>query len=318
MLEKPLCNYCKSKNNEIIYKNFTTWITKGEYTLVKCKKCKLVYLSPRPLSKDIINFYPAENYWCFNVNDNNKNTELARRSDYNFLYKKLIPNNKKCKILDLGAGTGLFLSKFKELGWSVFGVELSKNACKYSKKKYGIKLINGSFPEVKIPNKKFDIVSLNGCLEHLYKPKEGLKKIYSLLNVDGVIEITIPNFDSLGRTLFQDKWYALQPPTHLYHFTPQTITNFLKISGFKDIKIYHNYWTQNIYVIFESFRLKYSPKFKDGKEGNFSNINNSKRSTFNLYFEFKKYLVRILTYFLAGLEVILKKGEIITIYAKKY
>ena len=140
MLEKPSCNFCKCKNNKIIYKNFTTWITKGKYTLVECSKCKLVYLSPRPLKKNIINFYPAENYWCFNVNDDNKNNELSRRSDYDFLYKKLITNKKMGKILDLGAGTGLFLSKFKELGWLVYGVELSKNACTYSRKKYGIKL----------------------------------------------------------------------------------------------------------------------------------------------------------------------------------
>ena len=50
---------------------------------------------------------------------------------------------------------------------------------------------------------------------------------------------SVPNAASLDFQLFRDAWYALQVPTHLYHFTPRTLTQLLIAAGFCDVKIQH-------------------------------------------------------------------------------
>jgi len=114
-----------------------------------------------------------------------------------------------------------------ENGWKVGGVELTRNAVSYAKKKYGIKLFQGDFLEKKIKD-VYDVVVLNGALEHLRRPFETLARTRSILKNGGFILISIPNSDSLGRNIFGKNWFAWQPPRHLYHFSPKTVRQMLK------------------------------------------------------------------------------------------
>jgi 2-polyprenyl-3-methyl-5-hydroxy-6-metoxy-1,4-benzoquinol methylase len=292
--EKPNCNLCGQGAYKVIWNGIETWIAKGKYRLVSCNGCNLVYLSPRPKKAFILRYYPPETYWGIDVTTSKGDRELTRQDKaYGYLYRQIFKRKKKGHILDVGTGTGLFLLKFKKLGWKTDGVELSGKACEYAKKAYGLKIIKGGFPEVKLSRTKYDVITFNGCLEHLYEPKESLERAYKLLKKNGVIEITVPNFESLGRLIFGKRWYALQPPSHLYHFSPITITKALQIAGFRNIKIMHNYWSQNKYILFESIRLAFSPRFQG------------------------KILALTVSFLLATIEPVIKKGEVITIYAKK-
>jgi 2-polyprenyl-3-methyl-5-hydroxy-6-metoxy-1,4-benzoquinol methylase len=318
--EYPKCNYCGKNNYKVLWNKVKTWITDGEFRIVKCINCNFVYLSPRPKKQYIINYYPPETYWGLEiVNSKNRTSSKERDAAYGFLYNQILKKKKIGNILDLGAGTGLFLSKFIDLHWGTYGVELSKEACDYAKKVYGLNLITGSFPEVKLPTGAYDVITLNGCLEHLYQPKESLIKIHKLLNKDGIVEITVPNFNSLGKLIFGKHWYALQPPSHLYHYTPDTITNMLKHAGFRSIEINHNYRKHNLYILFESLRLSFSPKFKGNNITSFINTEPiSNKNILSIKTEIGKYIAKITTLVLATIEPIVKKGEVITIYAKKY
>lgn len=315
--EKQTCNLCNNEKFEMIYDDATTWMNDGKYKVVRCTKCSLVYLSPRPKQEFIHKFYEPDSYWSIDLAESNTSDELKRRDKaYNFLYKDIFNMKEKGSILDVGAGTGLFLTKFKEKKWNVSGVELSKHACNFARKAYGIDLIQGDLLNIKLPRKKYDFITLNGCLEHLHEPKETLKKISKLLKNNGFVVISVPNFESIGSRIFRDKWFALQPPTHLYHFTPQTVSRMLKNSAFKDISIKHSYWEHNYYIIFESIRLNFSPKFKRSKEY-FKNKKIAKKSRFSFKLELGKILAKGVSFTTAALEPILRKGEAITVYAKK-
>jgi hypothetical protein len=119
--------------------------------------------------------------------------------------------------------------------------------------------------------------------------------------------------------IFGKHWYALQPPSHLYHFTPGTIAKVLKEIGFKNIETSHNYQNQNIYILFETIRLTFSPKFKGKNIVRFvrnTQKNTSKRHSFKM--EAGKMLAKLVSFTLALLEPIISRGEVITIYAKKF
>ena len=70
-------------------------------------------------------------------------------------------------------------------------------------------------------------------LEHLHDPREALSKAYQLLKRGGLLVVAVPNFDSLQARIFRQRWYHLDAPRHLYHFTPHTLKMLLHEVGFK-------------------------------------------------------------------------------------
>lgn len=317
--EVPKCGICGKSGFDIIWDDSISWMSKGVFRIVKCNNCGLVYLSPRPSKSIIDKYYQEESYWGTNISDFSKDIDYERREKaYGIIYKDIFHRLEKGSILDIGSGTGLFLTKFKERGWKVEGIELSKKACEYAKKVYGISLRNGDFLDYKIPRSKYDVVTLNGCLEHLHNPKKTLEKINFVLKKSGILIISVPNFDSLGRRIFGKEWFALQQPTHLYHFSSTTLKKLLVMTGYKNVEIKHSYFRQNYYVIFESIRMFFSPKFIKAFNGGLVDKeakNTQSKQTFKLVLG--KISANIITIIIVLLEQFIKKGEVIVAYGEK-
>lgn len=315
--EDPICNLCYSVDREILWKDMVYWEYPGVFQIVKCNKCKLVYLSPRPKIEEINKYYVQENYFGRNIeNTGEKHNDLEEREKtYGIIYQIILNSKKKGKILDIGAGTGFFLSKFKDFGWQIGGTELNREAIKYANNRYGVSLRAGDFLTFCYKEKSFDVITLNGALEHLYDPTRALTKIHKLLKVGGMILFTVPNVESIGNRIFGRNWFPWQPPRHLYHFSSKTVKEMLIKAGFKDIKIEHNYWLQNYYILFQSLRYSLSPKFKTNKSGGL--MNEKYRSKFSLKIELGKIVGTIFALLISSIEPWFKKGEIIIVYAKK-
>ena len=97
----------------------------------------------------------------------------------------------------------------------------------------GLDVATGRFEDVDYPDSFFDVITMYHVLEHLYDPREALSKAYQLLRSEGLLVVAVPNFDSLQARLFRQRWYHLDAPRHLYHFTPRTLKMLLHKAGFK-------------------------------------------------------------------------------------
>lgn len=315
--ETPVCNLCGSDKSKILWDKVIMWEYAGIFRIVQCIACGLAYVSPRPPQRSIGNFYPKEGYWGHDltkkVTPNNWKNE--RTQAYGFLYNRILTLKTKGAIFDLGAGTGMFLTRFKELGWDTEGIELSKDAVVFAQKAYGIRLKCGDFLDFPFSSHRFDVVTLNNALEHLYDPKKTLQKVHNVLKDDGIVVVTVPNIKSLGAMIFGKHWYALQPPRHLYQFSPSTLSAMLSSLGFKTIEIQHNYRIHNYHSLFESFRMLFSPRFKKKSGGGLSEKKYQKR--FSIFVEGGKIFATLFASVLAFFEPFLKRGEVITLYAKK-
>ena len=308
-MEKTTCNLCGSMGHDIFFDSIINPEFEERFRLVKCKNCGLVYLSPRPTKKNISNYYPQETYWS-----PKRNAFKTYYHLYNFIFSEI----KKGRILDIGAGTGLFLSYFKNKGWNVAGVEVSATACKTAKKLFNINLITGDLLNIKLPSKSFDLVTLNNVIEHLHDPKKTLVKIHKILKDDGFAMISCPNIKSFGARLFADRWYGIDVPRHLYQFDRQTLEKLLNTSGFKIIKFSNNFWQHNYEIIFESFRILFSPSRRNILAKNYrpnaGNVVHTKYSYIKKMvaspFKFGSGLIATLEPFFGG-------GEIITVLVKK-
>lgn len=321
--EKPNCTICKTKRHlKVLWSGVTTWEHPGRFTFVKCQNCGLVFQSPRAPFSEAVKYYPGEAYWGRDVTkyETNANLLKERVHAYSFLYKGIFKLKKKGAILDIGSGLGLFLSKFREKGWSVVGTDISSDVARYSKKLFGIKVLVGDVVKLPLPKAHFDLVTLNGVFEHIYDPSKTLKKIRQVLKPDGILVVTVPNIESLGYLIHRKEWYHLQPGRHIYHFSPKTIKRLFDKEGFTIMEISHSYYAHNYYSLFENIRYRFSPKFRRGKSGGLESgtINSVVMPSPKSWpMEFVKYFAKLLTQIGCFVEPLIKRGEVITIYAKK-
>ena len=253
-LETVKCDICNSLNYKLLFKTKDIQFeNNGQFDIVKCENCGLIYLNPRPTKKEIEKYYPKE-YKPYQSKD--EKSEKSRKTS-NIFYKvmRFLAGKKSItgineifdkilegKVLDLGCGSGELLKELKEKGFECYGVEMDKNAVEICRKN-NLKVIQGDIQEyIKKINAKFDVIILSHVLEHLYNPSFVIREISRILADDGVFIIAIPSADSLMFNLFKSKWHSIDSPRHLYLFSTKTLSSLLQKYNLA-IDEKHNYIT---------------------------------------------------------------------------
>lgn len=193
-----------------------------------------MFTNPRPSLEHIGDYYKSEEY----VSHSSTKKGLVNKAygwvrSYTLKKKisllKQLTNGKK--LLDIGAGTGHFLSKAKESGYTVLGLEPDEDARKVALSESGVELKDLSL--LHELNEGFDIVSMWHVLEHVYHLQQDLEKIASLVNQNGVLIIAVPNYTSFDAHYYKEYWAAYDVPRHLYHFSPKSIIPLVESKGLK-------------------------------------------------------------------------------------
>lgn len=100
------------------------------------------------------------------------------------------------RLLDIGAGLGVFPHAIKEKGWSVTAVDPDPRAARHMRERLGITVIEADMfdldPGAVGP---FDIVTLNKVLEHVVEPAVLLERCASFLDKDGLVYFEVPHGD---------------------------------------------------------------------------------------------------------------------------
>ena len=140
MLRLTHCNLCGSKEFKVLFSVRDKWLNlPGEFSLVCCRKCGLVSLNPRPQEGDMYKYYPT-NYPPFSQESNEQWLERIWEHFLSLFNADLIyfPSSMKGNILDIGCRYGKYLVKMKQLGWTVFGLDVSEVAAVEAQKKESI------------------------------------------------------------------------------------------------------------------------------------------------------------------------------------
>jgi 2-polyprenyl-3-methyl-5-hydroxy-6-metoxy-1,4-benzoquinol methylase len=149
-----------------------------------------------------------------------------------------IPELKPGKMLEVGCASGSYLHKMANQGWQVKGIEFSPQAAA-SARELGYSVYTGSLESVDLDASELDLITGWMVLEHLHEPLKGLQKLYDWAKPGAYIALSVPNAASAEFKLFQSRWFALQLPNHLYHFTPETIGKLLHQAGWQVEAIHH-------------------------------------------------------------------------------
>ena len=215
-----ICPLCLKKNIYLLREE-------KKIKIYQCLDCAVGFLdkSGLELQKKLssINQYSFKEYL---INNNRLKNRFKK------LIEIILQFKKEGKLLDIGAGFGLFTSILYQLGnFNITVVEPENQP--YFLKKIPKKIFKKNFSDfLKLNNQKFDLILLIDVLEHLTDPKKSLSQIKKILNKDGFLVIQLPNYKSLMAKICRNwSWWMIED--HKYFFSPKSITKLIEDTGFK-------------------------------------------------------------------------------------
>ena len=85
-------------------------------------------------------------------------------------------------------------------GWSVLGVEVSREAAELGQAVHKLPVHIGVIAELKLPDEAFEIVTAWEVLEHIPEPRKFLRGILQVLKPGGIFAGSVPNY---GRSRYR-------------------------------------------------------------------------------------------------------------------
>jgi len=151
-------------------------------------------------------------------------------------------------ILDVGCGDGTFLLRALDAGWKAFGTEMNPRLAR----EVGLTVETGLEAVEKWA--PFDCITLWHSLEHMLDARATLEASRRLLaSGSGLLLLAVPDAGGLQARCFHERWFHLDVPRHLYHFTNESLQKLLDLSGFEPVQSWHQEfeydllgWTQSI------------------------------------------------------------------------
>ena len=217
------CCICGKSNPEKIKK---IEFNGHDLLLVKCKKCGLVYFSPRFSRQYVSKVYSDD------LLGNSKYYAKTFDEDCRSFWGRLELAKKQIKskksVLDIGSSTGTFLYCAKKFGFKKLqGTELNKKSSEYCRKNFGFR-VSKSLPK----RGKFSLVNMSDIIEHLPRPLNFMKSVKKRVSKDGILLLTTPDYSKQITKVMN-----IKPEEHLYYFTKPTLRKLLERAGFEVLHI---------------------------------------------------------------------------------
>ncbi|MCX7865954.1 class I SAM-dependent methyltransferase [Limisphaera sp. VF-2] len=271
-LPRPYCLLCNTPG-QILYTGLPdrSFAAPGQWGFLRCSNpdCGLVWLHPQPIPEDIGAAY--EGYYTHaqpapgpsmlrRIFEAVQRAYLARRFGYptgssldralawlawlhpggpdelDSAAMYLPAPGRPARLLDVGCGSGMHLARMQQLGWSVEGVEVDPQAAAVARAR-GVPVRSGTLQQQHYPDRSFDAVFSAHVLEHVHDPVDLLRECARILKPDGTLVILTPNIDSLGHRQFGAAWLNLDPPRHLYLFSPRTLRRAAERAGLRVVSL---------------------------------------------------------------------------------
>ncbi len=201
-----------------------------EFPLARCKRCGLVF---QQLVRSIEQLHEAQSEAYGKPQERfGQGLEAAIRCFRKARVRqaiRLMP--KGGRALDIGCGRGLYLRMLKERGYHVCGMELSTATAANTDPEVPVDV--GEMEPGRYPEGSFDLISIWHVLEHLQHPDRTLAACAQALKPGGALMIAVPDYGSAQARFGGERWFHLDLPRHIFHFTESTLGRLLGEAGFR-------------------------------------------------------------------------------------
>jgi SAM-dependent methyltransferase len=204
------------------------------FSIQRCRDCQIAFT--RPVPGDMTRYYPSAYY-----GDGSKRFPAIVVRLQRALYSRRVRAIQNAlgrtgRVLDVGCGPGFLLREFRQSGWDVHGTEFSDQSAAHARDRLHLPVSVGDVTQLHFPAQSFDAVVMWHVLEHTPEPAVAIAEVSRLLRPGGVFLCAVPNFGSLEARIARDKWFHLDVPRHLSHFTVPALGNLLAGNGLSIIR----------------------------------------------------------------------------------
>lgn len=244
------CPVCESTDAKLRYR-----ITR--FRVYDCAGCTQVYLWPLLDEDEVREMFAKlytegegsvpelKTYYQFTYEDTPSNPLVQ-------LYEKWLDGIERHlapgRLLDIGCGTGLFLSVARRRGWEPHGIDDCAEATAHARDHFGLDVWDGEFSELVSDGERFDAITMWDIIEHARKPVALLETARSCLAPGGIVGISTPNqrsiLDAVAGAIYRlsggrlttalEKFYIEQ---HFLYYTPTTLADSLARAGLEVLEL---------------------------------------------------------------------------------
>ena len=151
---------------------------------------------------------------------------MARRR-----YADLAPFGPGPDLLEIGCGTGEFLSCAQALGHRVTGLDLSHRVVAHVASRYpGMDIRCGTLESTHLAPASFDVIAAFHVLEHVTDPVGLLRQMVSLVRPSGLVYVRVPNLNTWYRHALGSSWWGFSLD-HVGHFTAASLRRAMTDAG---------------------------------------------------------------------------------------
>jgi 2-polyprenyl-3-methyl-5-hydroxy-6-metoxy-1,4-benzoquinol methylase len=222
-----ICPVCSSTKTKFLLFAFHAHgkdaLDKKKFDYFQCKGCQTVFLVNTKYTKKYYEtYYNFEGYYPESMGFKKSLEKLfdiySQKKKQDIITSSIKKNGKKIRILDVGAGKGKFLSSLDSSEFERYGIELDKKSYEICRKEK-LAVYNEDILKRDFKKEKFTVITLWHVIEHIPNPQKLLKKLYAILDDEGIIVISTPNIDSFGFRIAKGKWFHMDAPRHVMLFT---------------------------------------------------------------------------------------------------
>jgi SAM-dependent methyltransferase len=258
--EEVPCVICGIRDEEFLFNT--------PESIVKCRRCGLLYVNPRLDAKSLAKVY-SKDYFVSDADDPGvdykayanyiSDEKVILRSMNRRMQKVEKYAPRKGRVLDVGCAAAFSLLAAQQRGWEAEGIEYSDFCVDYARSRE-LKVHQGGLDGFQALPESFDAITMWDYLEHSCNPVEELKACNRLLKNKGVVVLSIPNVDSWSYSLLKEKWIGFKNIEHFYFYSRKTLAQIAEMAGFK---LEHSFY-QGKYLSLSFFlsRVQYYTKFK--------------------------------------------------------
>lgn len=153
------------------------------------------------------------------------------------VYRPFLPERKDAAVLEIGCGTGSFIAFLRDEGFTrVQGIDVGEEQVAAARR-LGIEGIEraDALPFLRSHPAAYDFIAALDVIEHFTKDEviEFLESVRDALRPGGRLLLRTPNADSPFHS-----WIRYGDFTHEVTFTPRSIRQVLRATGFGGIEVY--------------------------------------------------------------------------------
>jgi len=211
------------------------------FQVVRCGRCGLVYLDPRPAVSELDRIYPPS-YHAFDFSAERFGLvyRVRRRLEARRLLSWCRGLPDDARILDIGCGDGFHLRLLRDFGkpgWRLSGVDADGKAA-LAAERSGLLVHHGTVQSLESSGRSYHLAILIQTIEHVDDPKALLASIRNLLVPGGRLVVVTDNVDTLDFRVFGGRhWGGYHFPRHFHLFSRATLAAVARKAGLEVAEI---------------------------------------------------------------------------------